>query len=342
MSVYIDKKFISFLSPKLQRFKQKSEYLWNFKCLLCGDSKKNKTKCRGYIYQKKSNFFFTCHNCHAGMSLGNFIKTVDPALYSEYQLETYKEQNGGNVKAPDFEMAKTKPVFAPKSVQQDDIKLPTVASLPEEHTAKRYMRGRKFPNEVLNMVYYATDFKSFVQEILPANDKKMRDKESRIVIPFYDKDKKLLGFQGRAMSATDIKYITIKMGEDNAKVFGLDRVDLGKKVYVVEGPLDSFFLQNCLATMDSALYNITLTIGNEAELVFIYDNEPKNDAIVKFMRKTIDLGKNIFIWPKELRGVKDINDAIMSGTTPAEMQNLIDKNTWNGLRAELEFGEWKK
>lgn len=333
MSLYIDKKFVSLVSPKLERFKQKSEFLYNFKCPICGDSRTNKMKARGYFYRRKSDMFYVCHNCGTSLSLGNFLKTVDLSLYREYQLERFKNEATGNVAKPDFSIAKTKPVFKKR------IDLPTIGSLPINHIAGQYLLSRKIPRDRLNDIYYASSFKAFVLEMLPDYDKTLYD-EPRIIFPFYDEEKNLLGFQGRAIGESKIKYITIKLNDDNKKIFGLDRIDFSKRIYVVEGPIDSLFLQNSLATMDASLYNISLLLGNH-DYVFIHDNEPRNSAIVKQMAKTISHNKNIFIWPQGI-DAKDINDWILTGTTASEIQSIIDRNTFNELRAKLEFERWKK
>jgi hypothetical protein len=267
------------------------------------------------------------------MSLGNFLKAIDHSLYREYQMERFKNESTTNTKQPDFTLAKTKPVF------KTQINLPTIASLHEDHVAKQYLLKRKLPRERLNDIYYADNFKAFVLELLPEYEKTLYD-EKRIVFPFYDEKKTLLGFQGRAVGESKVKYITVKLNEDDKKVFGLDRVDLTKKIYVVEGPIDSLFLQNSLATMDSSLYNITLLLGNY-DYVFIHDNEPRNAAIVKQMNKTISHSKNIFIWPQNIVA-KDINDWILTGATPSEIQHIIDTHTFSDLRAKLEFERWKK
>lgn len=333
MSLFIDKKFVSLVSPKLERFKQKSEYLWNCRCKICGDSSKNKIKARGYFYRRKSDIFYTCHNCGTSLSLGNFIKIIDPTLYREYQLERYKNESSGNVAKPDFSMAKERPTFATR------INLPTIESLSDNHPAKAYLLNRKISRDRLSDIYYAEDFAAFVKDIHPDYDKTVY-KEQRIIFPFYDEKKTLLGFQGRAIGDSKIKYITIKLNDDNKKVFGLDRIDFNKKVYIVEGPIDSLFLQNSLATMDASLYNVSLLLGNH-DYVFIHDNEPRNAAIVKHMEKTISHGKNIFIWPQGIES-KDINDYILTGATSSEIQSIIDRHTFCDLRAKLEFERWKK
>jgi len=335
MSLYIDKKYISLLAPKLDKFRQKSEYLWNFRCPVCGDSQKNKLKMRGYIYRRKSDLFFTCHNCGAGHSFGNLLKMVDRSLYSQYQMERYKNESAGNTAKPDFSMLMEKPVF---NVEKK-INLPTIESLPKTHAARGYVKDRKIPEERWSDLYYAEDFELFVKEILPDYDKKLYA-EPRLVIPFYDEKNILLGFQGRALVNSKVKYITIKLSDDNLKVYGLNRIDKSKKIYVVEGPIDSMFLDNSLAMMDASLYNVISSVGNY-DYVFIYDNEPRNKDVCKHMQKTILMGKSICIWPKHIEA-KDINEMVLKGRPPAAIQSIIDSNTFSLLKAQLEFGSWSK
>ena len=335
MSLYIDKKYISLLAPKLDKFRQKSEYLWNFRCPVCGDSQKNKLKMRGYIYRRKSDLFFTCHNCGTGHSFGNLLKMVDRSLYSQYQMERFKNESAGNTAKPDFSMLMEKPVFN----TQKKINLPTIESLPITHDARHYVKDRFIPKERWSDLYYAEDFDLFVKDIFPECDKKLYA-EPRLVIPFYDEKNILLGFQGRALVNSKVKYITIKLSDDNLKVYGLDRVDKTKKIYVVEGPIDSMFLQNSLAMMDASLYNVISTVGNY-DYTFVFDNEPRNKDVCKHMQKAITMGKSVCIWPKHI-AAKDINEMILKGTSPAMIQGIIDSNTFSLLKAQLEFGSWSK
>ena len=336
MSLYIDRKYVSLLSPRLEKFHQKSEYLWNFRCPICGDSSRNRLKMRGYLYRRKSDLFFTCHNCGTNSSFGNFLKTVDRPLYSAYQMERFKEESGGNVAKPDFSEAKGLPVFEKKV----EIKLPSVESLDDKHSAKHYVKDRKIPKDKWNAIYYANDFEEFVKEILPEYDKTLYN-EPRLILPFYDEKNILLGFQGRALVKSSVKYITIKLSDDNKKVYGLNTIDKSKKTYVVEGPIDSLFLTNAIAMMDASLYNAVATVG-DLNYTFIYDNEPRTKDIVKHMQKTIDLGKDICIWPKLVEDCKDINEMVTRMFSPSAIQAIIDNNTYSGIRAKLEFEKWRK
>ena len=117
MSTYIDIKYLNLLSTRLPKFKRKSEYLFNFRCPHCGDSQKSQTKARGFVYQKKNDMFFKCHNCGVGRTLPNFLKDNDPGLFSEYLLESYREGHtgkGSKIPLPEFNFQK--PVFKKKDI----------------------------------------------------------------------------------------------------------------------------------------------------------------------------------------------------------------------------------
>ena len=340
MSVFIDRTFLLRVSPKLQKFTQKKSDLYNFRCPICGDSSKNKTKARGYIYEKKNNYFFMCHNCGASMSFYNFLDKVDPHLLKEYALERYKNGEDGkaNYTKPTFEIAKGTPTFKSK------LSLPSIQSLPTGHFAKEYVENRKIPEAHFSSLYFAEDFKKFVESVGIEKDG-LKEDDPRLVIPFYDEEKNLVAFQGRALGESKLRYITVKIDKDNHKVFGMDRVsvdmdDEDKMVYVTEGPIDSLFLDNAIATADANLRTAAKHI-DKSKLVLIYDNEPRNKDICRQMEQAIEEHFNIVIWPEMIQE-KDINEMILSGFSPDEIQDIISKNTYQNLRAKIEFVNWKK
>jgi len=336
MSVFIDRSFLLQVSPKLQRFTKKKDDLYNFRCPLCGDSQKNKLKARGYIHRKQNDYFYMCHNCGVSTTFYNFLKQVDPNLLQEYQLERYKngETGNNNYPKPEFEEFKTeKPTF------KKALELPTIESLPKAHFAKNYVQQRSIPETFYSQLYYAEDFAAFIQS-LGIEKEGLHQNDKRLVIPFYDKEKNLLAVQGRSLGESKLRYITLKLHDDNKKVYGLDRIDTDELVYVVEGPIDSMFLENAVATADSNLESIT-DVLDKSKVVLIFDNEPRNKEIVNKIHHAIDNHFNVVIWP-EMVEAKDINDMILDGFSPDEIQEFIDKNTFVNLRAMMEFVNWKK
>jgi hypothetical protein len=59
------------------------------------------------------------------------------------------------------------------------------------------------------------------------------------------------------------------------------------------------------------------------------------------MDKAIEEHYNVVIWP-EMIEEKDINDMVLAGFSPEEIQDIISKNTFVNLRAKMEFVNWKK
>ena len=336
MSVFVDRQFLLRISPKLQRFAQKKEDLYNFRCPLCGDSQKNKTKSRGYVYRKKNDYFFMCHNCGASTSFYNFLDRVDPTLVKEYALERYKngDTNNSNYPKPELQEIKQETPKFKKALE-----LPTINSLPEAHFAKSYIQQRRIPEAFSSQLYYAKDFKQFVEDLGIAKDG-LHTEDKRLVIPFYDKEKNLIAIQGRSLGESKLRYITIKLHDDNPKVFGMDRIDEEKLIYVVEGPIDSMFLDNAVATADSNLESIT-KLYDKSKVVLVFDNEPRNKEIVMKIDEAIEKHYNVVIWPEMIES-KDINDMVLEGFSPDEIQDIISKNTFVNLRAKAEFINWKK
>jgi hypothetical protein len=277
-----------------------------------------------------------CHNCGASTTFYNFLKQVDPNLLQEYQLERYKngETGNNNYPKPEFQEIKQE---APKFKKA--LELPSIDSLPEAHFAKNYVHQRQIPETFSSQLYYAEDFKQFIEELGIQKDGLHKD-DKRLVIPFYDKEKNLIAIQGRSLGESKLRYITLKLHDDNKKVFGLDRIDEDKLIYVVEGPIDSMFLENAVATADSNLESIT-DVLDKSKVALVFDNEPRNKEIVAKMEKAIDNHFNVVIWP-EMIEKKDINDMILDGFSPDEIQDIIDNNTFVNLRAKMEFVRWKK
>jgi len=338
MSSYIDLKYINSLSSRLKQFKKKNERLYNFRCPHCGDSKKSKLKTRGYLYRVRNDMFFKCHNCGMGQNLANFIKFLDVKLYEQYILERYKSsipqspEPKFNFKPPHFSEGYTQ--LLADWIEQ----LNTIEELPDNHPAKKYVIKRKIPEKYFDILYYTNEFMVTVNKCYENTYKDLTKDHPRLIIPFYDTIGNIFAFQGRAFFNEQPKYLTIKLDETKQKIYGLERVNFQKHIYITEGPLDSLFIDNCLAAAGADLY---LRNVLPKDITYIFDNEPRNVEIVKRMYKVLDKNCNLFIWPNSIQS-KDVNDLILSGKTILEVQNIISNNTHTGLSALNELNNWKR
>ena len=318
----IDSKYINLVSSRLQRFKRVKADLYNFRCPICGDSQKNKSKTRGYLYAIKANVNYKCHNCGASMSLNNFIKQIDPVIAKQYAFEKFKDGHTGRnfvTEEPTFNFE------APKFKKKLD--LPKASTVP---IAKLYLEKRKLnPTKF----YYTDKFKAWTNSLKETFEDVNYD-EPRIIIPLFYKDN-LVGFQGRSLGPNKVKYITVMINDNAPKIYGLDEIKKESPVYITEGPFDSSFIKNSIAMCgaDADVYK-----WGVSDPVWIYDNEPRNNEIVKRISNTISKGDKVVIWPSNINE-KDINDMVLSGHN---VQELVESNIYNGLEANLKFNIWKR
>ena len=331
--LYIDVKYANMLSTHLQRFKKKSEYLWNYRCNICGDSSKDEYKARAYIYRRKNDLFVRCHNCNYGTTLGNFIKITSQNLYKEYVVEKYLKKDV---------YIETEPTIEPKESLKDSVldNLICVANLPLKHPVKQYVISRKIPEQHHSYIYYTMKFMEYTNSLLPNKFMNLDKDHPRLVIPYFNEHGLVYGFSGRAFKDEQPKYFSIKLNDNYQMIYGLDRVDFSKRIYAFEGEIDSLFIDNSIAVSGSS-FDSSYMRGLQSSLTIIHDNEPRSVQINRIIKKNIELGYAVFLWPDTVKE-KDLNDCILAGYSIIELKKMIDNNTYIGMEALIHFTRWKK
>ena len=323
-----DTKYIGLVSSRLPKFKKVKADLYNFRCPICGDSQKHKNKARGYIYAKKADANFKCHNCGASTTFGNFLRQIDSSLHKQYTMEKFKEGLTGkhrNIPNPIFDESKfnfKKPVFRKK------LDLPKASDV---KIAKQYLENRKLDP---TKFYYTDKFKKWTNTQKQTFDYIEKD-EPRIIIPMYDTEQRMIGFQGRSLIPNSVKYITIMIDEEAPKIYGLDKINKEKPIYITEGPFDSSLVENSIAMCGA---DVDIGSLGWSDYIYVYDNEPRSREITDRIRKTIDGGNKVVIWPTNIEE-KDVNDMILGGQ---DVMNMLKYNTYSGLKAKIKFNNWKK
>jgi len=346
MSYLTDRKFAAFCSSRLEGFKWERPNLGRSKCPFCNDTVKKR---RFYIYQthrqgadpNKMSCF--CHNCNYSKPFGAFLKEFDQSLYNEYRLETYSENSAwrqfiDNKKNTPKEAPK--PLFAAPEEQRLPFTHPPHSTpldrLDSDHPARRYIEDRKI--EQLDLLYFSENFQATVAAFRPDLEDKAGN-EPRIVIPFFDEKKELMTFQGRSMDPEcpqSQRYLTFKRDDTSSKVYGLERVNRQSTVSVVEGPFDSLFVPNCVATADSNLMSV------EWGDLYIPDHQYRNAQVCKQIEKIIEAGKKVVLFPDSIQW-KDLNDMVVKGgMTKGQLLRLIAQNAHSGLKAMNIFSQLRK
>ena len=309
------------LSPRLDKFKKVRDNLFNFRCPYCGDSRKSQSKARGYFYRKKNDYFYRCHNCGKGTTFGKVLEYIDTMMYKEYIMERYKgDAPKTNVPEFNFEAPKFKKID-PKLEN-----LTPINKLNGGHPARQFVESRQLPEEFYSDLYLCPKFFEWSKI-------QSQQEHPRLVIPFRDESGEVFAAQGRAFGKESPKYLTIKF-QDKPKIFGLDRVNFAKRYYVVEGPLDSMFLDNCLAVAGADFRYLP-----PGDTTIVLDNEPRSREIIKQMERLIHQEHELVIWPDTITQ-KDINDMVLAGVK--DIQQLINNNTFSGLEAKMKLAAWKR
>lgn len=348
---YVDYKYIMLLSSRLERFKNLGNNVFNFRCPFCGDSKKKKTKARGYIFEIESNAIFKCHNCGKSGNFSSILAELDHGLYTQYKLEKFgtekksvkkekydvSEKIKGEVK---FDRSPLKKCFRLDSLP-DDLKV-----------VLDYAKKRKIPEKFFSKLYAAYSLNDISKNI-EKYIKKEFPNFPVLVIPFFKKDGSFDYIQCRNITdSNNIRFITFEINESAPKLWGEFRVDWCRPIYVLEGPIDSMFIENSIALAGAAhsssieyiisQQKIHCEETDKKNIVICYDNDYRyNHEIMNQLNKRINEGFSVVLYDKKFK-FKDINEAIKSGWSIEEINTYVRERTFHGLSAKLEISNLKR
>jgi DNA primase len=331
--------YINKISPFLERFRETSKGKYNFKCPICGDGRTG-FKSRAWFLERDT-YYFHCFNCSEQSSFPNFLKSLFPDIYKEYVFDKLRtkerdlEVSSIFIEKPDIDYSihnYVKSLFKPYT---------------ESEAAIQYLNGRNLPSDAYNSIYIIENFKDLnrVEKYKDSNFLK----ETRIVIPIYNKNGVINGIISRAISEDSVKRYIILKFYDDYDIFGLYdekgnyKINLNKTIYVVEGAFDSMFIDNAVSVNTSDLMMFSKSLNkrliDKLNVVYVPDNDTRNKEIVKIYKKIIEAGKNIVILPEYIKG-KDINEIILNNDV--DIMQLLKDNTFKGVEATIKMNMWKK
>jgi hypothetical protein len=358
MPLNIDVQYTNLLGHRLERFSivRQQPFVAKCRCPLCGDSKTDPRKTRGYFFEMKGEIRYKCHKCGEGGSIGRILSVLNKPLFDDYRLDTLKNSGslmGGKttvreaqykLEANTFKSDMSK--FAKRKHEKDERFDPLVklSSLPVGHPCRKYVESRKIDPKLHHLLFYIPKFKEFTNTLMPAkfDEKSLQRDSARLIIPLFTPDGRIFAYQGRSLDPNDkIRYITIVLDDSVPRIYGLERIDKKQPIRVLEGPIDSLFVNNAVAQAGGDNGDIW-RIAEPSELVFVFDNEPRNEDTVRRMQKVVERGAKVVVWPDSIKS-KDVNDMILKeGMTVEQIERIIDKNTYAGLAATLAIQYWNK
>jgi len=339
MSFFLQRKYATLVPLEQFELKHGSNYYANFRCKICSDSKKSSTKKRGwFIIEDDGTLKYHCFNCGYNKSFHFFLKEHFPEHFKQYIKELYSTENS-------FDKPKTKEID-PFKVVNDTLDLGRLLDLPMNHQAIKYLKNRKIPLELLGDCYYSDHFYDWCSKKQPDIFQNKFSSDKRIIFPFKEKNGNIFGLSGRSIEFKEPKYLTVKFDNDYPKVFGYDKLDIHKTVYITEGQIDSLFVDNCIGVI-GAMGGVNYVcewakLYDKKKIVLIPDNEPRNKETCKFIKKNLENGYGVVLWPNRIK-VKDINDMVEKlNFSKEDIMKVIQDNVYRGTLGLLKFSEWKK
>ncbi|AXF41467.1 DNA primase subunit [Acinetobacter phage SH-Ab 15599] len=325
--------YVNQVGMRLEGFKQVRDNVWNARCPVCGDSEKRKGKRRFYIHldKQKTSLIASCRNCSYANSFLYFMKDFHNDLYLEATFELFK--NKAENKPVRFTKTEVPEIDEPEVINViDHTQLyETLDCVPENNPVRRYVKSRYIYDHCLSRLGWCENFRTFSQQFDQYEDSSDMPEDVRLLIPFFNQKGEITHIQARAIDPNAyIRYITLKIDERAPKWFGVEQLKSDFPTYVIEGPIDSLFIPNCVATADANL--LSYPDGD----IYIPDNQYRNKEIVNIVNRVIESGKSVVLFPNDFK-YKDINDAIISGLPIVELYRIIKRNTFSGMQAKLEW-----
>lgn len=280
----------------------------NFRCPVCGDSKKSATKMRGHYYLQTHSFYcFNCDTALSGIKLLEYISGNDyNTLKAEYIKRKYK--NHAKDSKINFSTIPEKFTFNKlKNVIKEDWKTPLSAKA-IDYLNSRLIFDAPYSN---NLKLYST-----------------YDKQNRefILIPWVINGVSAYFQLNDFQHHSDRKYIFPPCKDK--LLFGLDNIDVSfPYIICFEGVYDSLFVKNGVAIGGKKLtllqrvilkkrypnHQIVLALDNDNAGKIAVLNQMKDDPNIKYL-----------IWYKDIKQkIKDINDYML---TTQDFMKFTDEN----------------
>jgi len=303
----------------------------------------------GNSWGKKKRFYYIpdkelayCHNCGYSKKALTFITEVtNKSLH-----EIINEVKEFDIEILPIEEPKEVKKVIDKSLPEDCINLSDISQIEYYKdntvvkTALQLIKDRKLNKGINKPKTFYISLKDVVHK-------------NRLILPFYDENDDIIFYQSRGLTKKDLferpKYLS-KVGAERS-LYGMQNINSNlDNVFIFEGPIDSYFVENGLATcgitersdkMFTSLQKEQINKLNLYEKIYVLDNQYCDKAALSKSIILADNNEKVFIWPKELKRFKDFNDICVAGNKDKIKPEFILKNTHSGLKAKLLLTEIK-
>lgn len=304
MNFAVDAKFAGLATLRGRNGKQVSKTVWNLSCPYCGDSKRKKTKARGFftIYSNFTGYY--CHNCGISTTLRNYLRQHEPDLYRQYLLELLIEQAEQPADLHNITNA------------SNSVTLPGESAhlLLDSHPALRYLSSR-----------FITD---------PCKLRRLRVTEDKIIFPICNELGHIIGWQERFIKSSLLRYQTYLIGSGEILLFNSESIDWSANtpVYVTEGAFDALSLDQAVCSFGATrLVGVAKFLRKSLgdRVVCVFDNDIINNReLLKQVKRAISEGLKIIIYPEDFK-FKDLNEAC----GVLDVESYLTEHCYQGLSA---------
>jgi DNA primase len=273
---------------------------FQFRCPLCGDHKEKWKMGRGHLLLNKTPYVYHCfnHGCNAdsGMSASRFLQQAFPMEYRNYikdlsamahEDEEKKQARRDKAAASRYVVERKLPVNADTGkpditnvkefVERNFKKLADMKKMTDYPEAVEFCEKRHITREVYKKWLFVKN------ESNPLNN--------RIIIPFKNSKKQIYFYQARTIVGAEPKYLNSL--SDMKPIYNYYEADFEKEVMIVEGPIDSRFLENSIAILGVKYDDRMIRVIKKKRWVFDDDRAGRVTA-----KERLEAGDMVFLWKK--------------------------------------------
>ena len=305
---------------------KKYQRVYNAECCVCGEGHSAGRKRRLFYFP--DDRYFYCFNCSRSWSELNWIHEISKKPVYEILKETKTFHSSKEIQT---KIAK----------QNEVVKAVDIPALPDDAIDIFDSNQVVFHKEeklVKSSVEYAQKRRLFTAVNRPKSlYVSLKDKvhKNRLIIPFYGETGKVESYQSRSLDG-DVypKYLT-KYGEKS--LYGENNIDNDiPYIFIFEGPIDAMFVKNAVAVGGSSMTDKQESFIKKCvdkEIIYVYDNDKNNKEMSKKIKNLIKQNKKLFVWPKEFKKFKDVNEICCNLHLDELPYKFIVQNSYSGVEA---------
>ena len=305
---------------------KKYQRVYNAECCVCGEGHSAGRKRRLFYFP--DDRYFYCFNCSRSWSELNWIHEISKKPVYEILKETKTFHSSKEIQT---KIAK----------QNEIVKAVDIPALPDDAIDifdSNQVTFHKEEKLVKSSIEYAQKRRLFTAVNRPKSlYVSLRDKvhKNRLIIPFYGEAGKVESYQSRSLDG-DIypKYLT-KYGEKS--LYGENNIDNDiPYIFIFEGPIDAMFVKNAVAVGGSSMTDKQESFIKKCvdkEIIYVYDNDKNNKEMSKKIKNLIKQNKKLFVWPKEFKKFKDVNEICCNLHLDELPYKFIVQNSYSGVEA---------